>query len=387
VSPRRRSFGSIDKQKSGRFRASYLDPYTGERVPSPFTFSTRTDASAWLSSIQTDRSRGELLDVRLGKRPFAEWAAEWLDGLHVRPATKMGYESSLRNHVLPYFGKRPINSIRYADCKRFVDSLLQSGLAPGTVSEARKILRMVLSEALWNEAIRRNPAEGIRIPRGRREEMVFLSYDEVLRLADAITEPTPTKYRPPATFPAFGLLVCFAALTVLRAGEVAALRVGRVNPLHGRVEVAESVSECGGELFYGPTKTYERRSVPIPPFVADQLGAYLHTRPSDPAAFVFTGPEGGPLRHGNFYRRHYKRAVIEARLDPRTRFHDLRHTAAALMVAEGAHLLAVKERLGHSSIQVTADRYGHLFPSLEAALTTRLDESFRTAVARRRVGS
>jgi integrase len=56
-----------------------------------------------------------------------------------------------------------------------------------------------------------------------------------------------------------------------------------------------------------------------------------------------------------------------ARLDSRTRFHDMRHTAAALMIAEGAHLLAVKERLGHSTIQVTADRYGHLFPSLEAA--------------------
>ena len=63
------------------------------------------------------------------------------------------------------------------------------------------------------------------------------------------------------------------------------------------------------------------------------------------------------------------------------RFHDLRHTAAALMVAEGAHLLAVKERLGHSTIQVTADRYGHLFPSLEASLTDRLDRTHTDAVA------
>jgi integrase len=63
------------------------------------------------------------------------------------------------------------------------------------------------------------------------------------------------------------------------------------------------------------------------------------------------------------------------------RFHALRHPAAALLVAEGAHLLAVKERLGHSTIQVTADRYGHLFPSLEASLTGRLDRTYTAALA------
>lgn len=384
MSRRRRSFGSISKQRSGRFRASYLDPHTGARIAAPSTFATKTDASNWLSSVQTDRSRGDLVDVHLGRRTFEQWAVDWLEGLHVRPTTKIGYESSLRNHVLPAFGPRPIASIRYSDCKRFVDALLHAGLAPGTVSEARKILRMVLGEALRHDAIRRNPAEGLRVPQGRRQEMVFLSHDEVLRLAHAITNPTPTKFRPPATFPAYGLLVCFTALTGLRAGEVAALRVGRVNPLLGRVEVAESVTERSGELFFGPTKTYERRAVPIPAYVADEFVAHLETRPSDPDAFVFTGPDGGPFRHSNFYRRHYKKAVLEAGLDPRTRFHDLRHTAAALMIAEGAHLLVVKERLGHSTIQVTADRYGHLFPSLEEALTARLDASFRAAVHRQK---
>ena len=85
------------------------------------------------------------------------------------------------------------------------------------------------------------------------------------------------------------------------------------------------------------------------------------------------------MRHLNFFRRHYKPAVHRAGLDPRTRFHDLRHTAAALMIAEGAHLLTVKERLGHSTIKVTADRYGHLFPSVEEDLTTRLGKSYSDA--------
>ena len=91
---------------------------------------------------------------------------------------------------------------------------------------------------------------------------------------------------------------------------------------------------------------------------------------------------GGPLRHGGFFRRHFKPAVVRAELDTRTRFHDLRHTAAALMIAEGAHLLTVKERLGHSTIKVTADRYGHLFPSLEEDLTVRLGRSYEAATRR-----
>ncbi|MGI8756902.1 MAG: tyrosine-type recombinase/integrase [Acidimicrobiales bacterium] len=79
----------------------------------------------------------------------------------------------------------------------------------------------------------------------------------------------------------------------------------------------------------------------------------------------------------------YKPAVTRADLDPRTRFHDLRHTAAAMMIGQGAYLLVVKERLGHSSISVTADRYGHLYPSLSAALTTQLESVYQDAAGRR----
>lgn len=110
------------------------------------------------------------------------------------------------------------------------------------------------------------------------------------------------------------------------------------------------------------------------------LAAHLDGRECDPEALIFAAPGGGPLRHHNFYKRFFKPAVLRAGLDPRTRFHDMRHTAAALMIAEGAHLLAVKERLGHSTIQVTADRYGHLFPSLEEALTNRLGAAYRAAL-------
>jgi len=349
----------------------------------PTTFATKSDAGRWLSTVEADILRGELLDPRLSQRTFNEWADDWLSSLHVRPNTRRGYEAALRTHVAPVLGYRKVAAITHADARRFVADLLASGAAPGTVAGARKVARLVLAEAVRADAVRRNPFEGVKVPRGERTEMMFLTADQVLDLADAISCPPRPASHPTKNWPAYGLHVRLAAYTGLRAGELGALRVGRVRMLPRRIEVAESVAEDRGGLVYGPPKTYEHRSVPIPRALAGELGAHLGTQPADPAAFVFTAPDGGPLRHSNFYRRHFRPAVALARLPDRTRFHDLRHTCAALLIGEGAHALAIKERLGHSSITVTMDRYGHLFPSIEAALTDRLDDTYTSALAQR----
>jgi integrase len=99
----------------------------------------------------------------------------------------------------------------------------------------------------------------------------------------------------------------------------------------------------------------------------------LAGRPRDPDGFVFTAPRGGPLRHNNFYQRIFCPALARAGLPAQVRFHDLRHTCAALLIAQGAHPKAIQAHLGHSSIQVTMDRYGHLFPDALEQLADRLD--------------
>lgn len=87
---------------------------------------------------------------------------------------------------------------------------------------------------------------------------------------------------------------------------------------------------------------------------------------------------GGPLRHGLVYARYFRRAVREALPAEKNglRFHDLRHTCASLGIAAGAHPKLISARLGHSSITITLDRYGHLFPSVEEALAEALDVAF-----------
>lgn len=215
----RRPFGGIRRLPSGRYHASYHHQTTGERLAASQTFATKADAGLWLSTVEADDLRGELLDPRLSRRLFADWSAEWLGGLHLRPKTLVGYESTLRVHVLPVFGDRPVAAITYRDCKGFVDDLLRRGFAPGTVGEARKVLRLVLQEAMRADAIRRNPADALRIPRGRRDEMVFLTADELLTLAHHVAHPPRPDRHPEKSWPAYSLLVRLVGFTGLRASS------------------------------------------------------------------------------------------------------------------------------------------------------------------------
>jgi integrase len=356
----------VKRLNGGRWEASYRDPSGRERVKH---CRTRAEADRWLATVKTDMARGDYVDPRLARARFGSWAEEWLaTTTHLKPKTRANYEGALRCHVVPVFGEHPIASIQQVDVRRFVAELASAGAGPATIEVARKVLRLVLAAAQGSGGIKSNPCDGVKIPRARAAEMVFLDAEQVEVLASSIQPP-------------FGTMIRFAAYTGLRAGEIGALRVSRLDLVRSRAEVAESVSEVAGRgLLYGPTKTYSRRTVRLPASVRDELAVHVAPRVSDPSAFVFTAPEGGPLRHGNFYRRLFKPAVVTAGLPSAMRFHDLRHTCASLLIALGAHPKAIQERLGHSSITVTLDRYGHLFPQLDEALTARLDDLRRSAV-------
>jgi integrase len=172
-------------------------------------------------------------------------------------------------------------------------------------------------------------------------------------------------------------MIYFAAYSGLRFGEVSALRVRRLDLLGARIRVAEAYSDVAGTLHLGPPKSGKERTVVLPRSVCDLLAPALAGKGRED--LVFLAPEGGPLRQGNFYHRKYKPAVEAAGLPAELRFHDLRHTCAALLVAQGAHPRAIMEHLGHSSITVTMDRYGHLFPDEKDCLAKGLDEAFKAA--------
>jgi integrase len=144
-------------------------------------------------------------------------------------------------------------------------------------------------------------------------------------------------------------------------------------PVAWPVEVAEIVTEVGGVLRFGPPKTRAgRRTVGLPRAVVDELAAHLSGGAVEADAFVFTAPQGGPLRVIAFRARVWRPATRRAGLDD-LRIHDLRHTAVALWIAAGAGPKEVATRAGHTSVSFTLDRYGHLYPEADTALRDRLD--------------
>jgi len=235
------------------------------------------------------------------------------------------------------------------------------------------VLRQVLELARASGAIKSNPCDGLRLPRVTQVEPVFLSAEQVELLARA-------------TRPPYDMLVRLVAATGLRPSEVCGLRVGRVNLMKRTMEVSEALTVVGGRTEVGPTKTYARRSVGIPRSLCDDLAAYFAERaatagrPLDPNDYVFTAPRGGPLRRDLLFKRFVRPAIEACNFPSNLRLHDLRNSCVALLIELGAHPKAIQERR-HSSITVTMDVYGHLFPALNETLTDRLDAVFRSARA------
>ena len=152
-----------------------------------------------------------------------------------------------------------------------------------------------------------------------------------------------------------------------------ALSARRVDLRRRRIEVVEAITEIHGRVIIGTTKTHQRRSVPMPRFLVDELAAKLAGKaPSD---LVFTAPQGGVLRNSNFRPRFFDPAAAKAGL-PGLTPHELRHTAASLAIAAGANVKVVQQMLGHASAAMTLDRYAGLFADDLDTVADQLDRAF-----------
>jgi integrase len=303
-------------------------------------------------------------DPRLAKITVSEWLPTWqASRVHLRPSTRALSESLLRNHVLPYFGDRRLGSVTPTEIQGFVAHLEEKGLAASTTRQCYLLVAGLFSTALDSDIIVRTPCRGINLPHDSKTEMRFLTAEEVSDLAGVIDE----RYR---------ALVLTAAYAGCRFGELAGLKTHRIDLLRRTLTIAEALSEVRGQVRLAPPKTSAaRRQVALPKFLAEEVSRHLADWPPRRDGFVFSAPQGGPLLRRNFRRRIWLPAVRVSVGEP-MRFHDLRHTHAAMLIAQGEHPKVIQNRLGHSSIKITLDTYGHLFDGLDAAAAERLDSIF-----------
>jgi integrase len=227
------------------------------------------------------------------------------------------------------------------------------------------LLNAILEAAVHNRMVTHNVARGVEVPRLVPAKRRFLTHEQIRDLADAV-EP---RYR---------VLVLTIAYSGMRWGEASAIKRQSCDLLRRRLHVTESVVQLGTEHVWGTPKTHRTRSVQLPTFVCEELAEHLmrHVGP-EPEALVFTNSVGGVLRHTDFHKRTWKPAVKRAGLPADLKIHELRHTAASLLIAEGAGPKSVQAQLGHSTITTTFDVYGHLFPNHLDAVMDGIDAKWR----------
>ena len=248
----------------------------------------KVDAQRWLTSVTTAVETGTYVDPAAGRTTLGEYAPAWLTRqVHLKPSTRSRYTAIVHHHVLPAFGDIPLAKLERSDVAAWVVELVDTGLAGPTVRHAHRVLHMILTSAVDDGRLVRNPAARVKLPRDRRREKRFLTHRQVAALAGAAGQDR--------------LAILVLAYCGLRFGELAALRVRNVDPVRRRLQVEESVTEVDGVMVFGTPKSHHCRSVPVPRSLVDGLVEACAGKRSDD--LVFTAPRGGVIMLRNWRRR------------------------------------------------------------------------------------
>jgi integrase len=353
---------SIDKRdtKTGvRYDVRYRDP---EHRTQKKTFAKFSDARRFASTIEADKARGTYLDPNAGKITLRDYAESWLA---VQTFERSSYETvarRLRKHVYPMLGSTELRSIRPSNLQALLRSL--DHLAPRTRASILTTLSTVLSAAVDDELIIKNPAKARSVskPRPDATPVVPWTVEGVHLVHDAM----PERYR---------VAVTLGAGLGLRQGEIFGLAVDDVDFLRGVVTVRRQVRmHADGRLEFALPKGRKVRTVPLAGSVRDELAAHLATRPAvrvalpgeaQPVPLVLSTRERTALARTYFNRDVWKRALKEAGVaDARENgMHALRHFYASVLLDGGESIKAVSLYLGHSDPGFTLRVYTHLMPS------------------------
>lgn len=360
--------GSIQKRKDRPdkpYRARYWAPDGKQKSKS---FAKKTDAQLWLRNELGKLDSGEWLDPKAGAVTVREWSETWLHGLTgKKPKTLSGYESILRSRLLPKFGDHQLRQVTPAGVRSWMAEMAAEGLSPASIRQQRQVLHAMLEVGVADGLLGRNPTAHVKAPSVSRRRQLFLTAEQLARLADACEERQEGA----------GVLVRFLGYSGLRWGEAVALRRSAINLDRRRVRVKESATEVGGKLEWGTPKTHEARSVILPAFLCTRLAS--HVDGMSPNDLVFRASRGGPLRSSNFRRDVWTAACAESAMPEGLLVHDLRDTAASLAISAGASIKAVQRMLGHASASMTLDVYASLFEEDLEELADRLDAKFAAA--------
>lgn len=359
--------GSIYQRGDGRWAAA-VTLANGKRKT--LYGRTREEVGRKLTAALKNRDDG--LPVANGQHTVASYLDDWLASVKptLRVSTWTRYHQLMHGHVIPHIGRVRLTKLSPQHVSRLYADRLEVGLKPATVAQTHRILHRALSQATRWGLVVRNVATLVDPPRVVREEMRTLSAEEVKRFLAAAAD-----HRLHALF-------ALAVSTGMREGELLALRWRNVDLDAGVVQVTGTLQRTpDGPRISEPKTKKSRRQIHLTKTAVEALKVHrvrqneerLRMGPAwDDNDLVFCNSIGRPLNDANMLNRDFRPLLEKAGL-PRIRFHDLRHTAATLMLGAGVHPKIVSEMLGHSQIGITLDLYSHVTPTMQAEAAAAMD--------------
>jgi integrase len=295
---------------------------------------------------------------------FCEFSNQWRTGKNsVSGKTLATYDSQLRLHILPHFENFSLTGITTAEVRNWVSKLSSEDVGPTTIRQSYRLFRQMMESAYIDERISRNPCAGIQLPKIATSDKRGLTREELNSLAIACGD--------------YAALIMFLGTTGLRIGEALALKIEDFDLLTNKIHVRRSWTiDVRGAKVRGKTKTGVSRKVPVSPEVLSSLSPFLESKGYDD--WVFLGPKGNMLDHDWFRKSVFVPAADSLGLDGIT-IHSLRHTCAWLLIKLKAPITTVSHILGHASVEMTLDTYGHYYEDDTAEWINHLGQFVSTS--------
>lgn len=364
--------GSIFRRADGRWSASVsLGWRGGKRWRKILYGKTRSEVAEKLTAVLRDKSLG-LPVADPERQTLAEFLDRWLNDVvkqGVRPKTYRTYADIVHLHVRPAIGRIRLEKLTPQHVQRFLNEKLAAGLSPRTVKHLRGTLRNALNMAVKWGIIPRNVAALTDPPREPHKDLRVLSPEECRDFLAAVQG-----HRLEALF-------SVTLALGLRQGEALGLRWQDVDFEALTLSIRHALQRVEGKLrLVEPKTSKSRRTIALPQVAVSALYAHRQRQGDERALagsrwregdMVFTTGIGTPLDPRNLLREFY--AIIRTSGLPRVRFHDLRHSAATLLLAQGVHARVVMDLLGHSSISLTMNTYSHVLPEFRKEAAARMD--------------
>jgi integrase len=352
--------GSVRLRSDGRWEARY-SVHSGGALKRRSVFGrTKVEASTRLRDALTARDSG--LRPAPARETVDRYLVTWLAGVEptLRPRTADLYVQIVSTHLAPAFARVPLSRLTPQLVQHTYRDLLTAGLSAKTVANVHGVLHRALEQAFRWRLVPANIADLVDPPRVPRHEMHALSPEQARHmLAAADGDPLEPLYR-------------LAVTAGLRLGELLALRWPEVDLERHTLSVVATLEQRTGyePVVAEPKTARSRRQVQLGSATVEALRRHRQAQPG--IGFVFTRSDGRPLSSSmvdKAWRGLNDRAGV-----PAVRFHDLRHTAATLLLGRGVHPKIVSEMLGHATVAITLDLYSHVTPTMQREAAVMMDE-------------